>query len=553
MSAFSLTNIATRVILLEGWRAYLLAFAVGAVSALGLAPFHLFPVLLVTVPIFVWLLDGAIPAASARPGLQPFQRIWPAFRTGWLFGFGYLLAGLWWIGAAFLVDAEEFIWLLPLAVTALPAGLALFYGLAAVLARLAWVDGWPRLIALAAAMTFGEWLRGTVLTGLPWNTLGMVFMPSPLLMQSAALFGLYGMTFLTLLIASAPAIFAPGGDTQHSTGIRRKRRVRAVLLCALALFAGHLAYGFITLSNASDATQPDVRLRIVQPAIDQSVKWEPENEKAIGDSYLDLSNLDRGPQSAGVSSFTHLIWPESAFPFVLTQNRNYLAAIGNMLPARTTLITGAMRVEEAVGEDTEPRVYNTLYMIDGSGEITAAYDKTRLVPFGEFLPFQETLESIGLQQLTRLRGGFEKGSRRQVMAAETTPPFLPLICYEIIFSGQVRGAADGDEPQWIVNVTNDGWFGNTPGPYQHAHQAQIRAVEEGLPLVRAANSGISMITDARGRIVGRLGLGQRGVVDGPLPVAVSTVYAQTRNLPLLIVLFVLYGFLILIRSRAGTT
>ncbi len=544
----SVIRIAESIIVLEGWRAAVLAITAGAVSALGLAPYHLAPVLFLTMPVLVWLLDGAVAPAGSRGILRVFQRYWPAFRIGWLFGFGYMIAGMWWVGKALLVDADEFAWLLPIAVVILPLGLGMFYGFGAALARLAWGDGWVRLAALATALTLAEWLRGTLLTGLPWNTFGMIFMPSPIFMQSAGLIGLYGVTCLTIFVASFPAVLITGSESDPVAGSGKSRRPQIAVVAALVLATAHIGYGFAVLSNAGDEIQPDIRLRIVQPALLQSEKWVPENEAEIMQRYFDLSNTDRGPEAASAASFTHIIWPESAFPFILTQRRDVMASIAALLPPTSTLITGAMRLEEAVDAPNGRRVFNSLYVIDGSGEIAAAYDKTRLLPFGEFLPFQDFLESIGLQQLTRLRGGFAQGSRRSTIAFGQTPALLPLICYEIIFPGRARGV--GEQPQWIVNVTNDAWFGNTAGPYQHAHQARIRAVEEGLPVARAANSGISMIVDAYGRITAHLELGERGVVDGELPKPrATTMFAHIGNTAVIISICLLFFLLVVVRQK----
>ncbi len=529
----------------------LLTFAAGAVSAMGLAPYHLSPVLFITIPVLVWLLDGAVEPAGSKGFFGLFRRYWPAFRIGWLFGFGYMLAGMWWVGKAFLVDADEFAWLLPVAVVALPLGLGLFYGFGTALARFAWGDGWIRLAALATALTLAEWLRGTLLTGLPWNTLGMIFMPSPVFMQTAGLIGLYGVTCLTIFVASAPAIIALGAQPDPVLGSGKPARPLAVVAAGVILTAAHVGYGFFVLSNASNESQSGIRLRIVQPGLQQEEKWLAEKEAEIMQRYFDLSNADRGPEAASAAAFTHIIWPESAFPFILTQRRDVMASIAALLSPTSTLITGAMRLEEAADAPTGRRVFNSLYAIDGNGEIAAAYDKTRLLPFGEFLPFQDFLESIGLRQLTRLRGGFAPGSRRSTIAFGQTPAFLPLICYEIIFPARVRGI--GEKPQWIVNVTNDAWFGNTAGPYQHAHQSRIRAVEEGLPVARAANSGISMIVDAYGRVTAQLELGQRGVVDGDLPKPINaTVFARIGNATVIISICFLFLLLVVVRRKNTT-
>ena len=530
--------------MLEGWRASLLAVFAGALSALALAPFHFVPIMLVTFPVLIWLLDGAV-APSGKANV--LRRFWPAFRTGWMFGFGYFLASFWWIGKAFLVDADEFIYLLPIAVIALPAGLALFWGGATALARLVWNNnsvgrGWIRIVALACSLTIFEWLRGTVLTGLPWNNIAYGIMPTPLLMQSSSLIGLYGMTFVTIIIVSA-----------FGVALCENRKL---LILPVVFAVAHLGYGFYALSKATNDTVGGVKLRIVQPAIDQSKKWDPAYEAEMMGRYFSLSNANKGPDAASIGAFTHVIWPESAFPFILTQRRDQLTAIANLLPPSTQLITGAMRMEEAALAGGQNKVFNSLYVINGAGEIIEARDKTQLVPFGEFLPFQETMENLGITQLTGLRGGFARGNRRRVVNTKTAPPFLPLICYEIVYSGAVRGDDNsgnvGERPQWIVNLTNDAWFGLTAGPYQHAHQAQVRAVEEGLPVVRAANNGISMVVDAYGRIRESLALGQRGVVDANLPVAgPPTLFSRYGNMPIL--LFVCLIFLILVGMSLRNT
>lgn len=536
----NLTSIAERVILLEGWRAALLAFAAGAVSSFAQAPYHAWPILFVTMTLFVWLLDGAVAPSRAR-GLG---RFWPSFRTGWLFGFGYFCFGLWWIGNAFLVDAEEFIWLLPFAVTILPAGMALFWGLAAALARLAWRDGWVRLVALAATLTLVEWLRGTVFTGFPWNTLGTAFMPTPVLMQSASIIGTYGVTFFAVFVAVAPAVFAPGQGAQP-------RGIRPVVALAALVLAIHTGFGFWVLSQAETETVAGVKLRIVQPAIDQTKKWDPENEPEIMQRYFDLSNSNTGPDTASAAAFTHVFWPESAFPFILTQRPDQLSKIADLLPQNTSLITGAMRLEPGVPGVSRRKIFNALMVINGDGEIVAARDKTQLVPFGEFLPFQATLENLGFQQLTRQQGGFAIGSSRKPLSLPGVPAFLSLICYEIVYPGTVI-PQDTKRPGWLVNLTNDGWFGMTAGPYQHAHQTQIRAAEEGLPIVRAANTGISMVVDTYGRILDSLPLGAQGVIDADLPAARKpTFYATIGNVP--VVLFVCMVFLILVALRNFNT
>jgi apolipoprotein N-acyltransferase len=502
-------SFADAIVILWGWRRLLVAILAGAASALAFAPFFAFPILWLTFPVLVLLIDGAIPS----PGAGFMRRLAPAFLLGWAFGFGLFLAGLWWIGVAFLVDAPSFGWLMPFAVVILPAGLALFWGFGAALARLLWSDGWPRVIAFAVAIAIAEWLRGHLFTGFPWNAVGYALTPLPLMMQSASLVGVWGLTLLAFFVFAAPVILIDG--------TRVGRGGRIVLASALVLLAAHVGFGVLRLLSGPDPSVPGVAFRIVQPAIPQDERWQAQKADEAMQRYLDLSGGGKG--AAGLAGITHVVWPESAFPFLLTERPDALSAIADLIPPGTTLITGAARAERQPG-DARPLIFNSIYVLDDGGEVVAAYDKVHLVPFGEYLPFRDVLSWLGLRQLIALPGGFAPGARLHTLDVPGAPPAAPLICYEVIFPGDV--IEPGTRPGWLLNVTNDAWYGDTPGPYQHFLQARVRAVEEGLPLVRAANSGISAIVDPHGRIVASLALGQTGVVDGTLPAALSpTVYA----------------------------
>ncbi|MCP4185824.1 MAG: apolipoprotein N-acyltransferase [Hyphomicrobiales bacterium] len=494
------------------------AFLAGGFSALALPPTDMFWILFFTFPVLVWLVDGT----AGDPGNGIIARARPAFVTGWWFAFGYFLAGLWWIGAALLVDVDTYAWVVPLAVLGIPAFLALFWAFAISLARLLWSDDWRRIAILATSLGVAEFVRGTVFTGFPWNLIGYAAVPNALMMQSVSVLGSYGITPLAILVFASPAIFAPASG-------KKPRRVRALLSFCLLLVVLHTGFGYWRLNSNPTRFVDEVRLRIVQPAIRQKEKWLPENEAKIFKSYLDLSNSSK-------ADITHFIWPESAFPFVLTQRRDALAAIAELLPPDAYLITGAMRVEAGLSDENKPRVFNSVYVINHKGEIAGAADKTHLVPFGEYLPFQQYAEGLGLRQLTGIEGGFSEGATRTVLSTKTAGRFLPLICYEIIFPNHIRPLNKNQNLQgsqsetrninWIVNVTNDAWFGKTPGPYQHQRQAVIRGVEEGLPVVRAANSGISSVSDAYGRVVVTLGLGEIGKLDSGLPKPAQSTYYQ---------------------------
>ena len=525
-----ITRLAHWIVLSWGWRRALVAFCAGGVSVLALAPFDAWPVLFFTFPILVWLVDGA---AGGRLGGLPSAAI-----AGWWFGFGYFLAGLYWVGHAFLVDVKTFGWLLPFAVIALPAGMACYTGFGLALARMLWTRGPTRLIALAVALTAAEWLRGHLFSGFPWNVYGYALTGPLVLAQSAALFGIWGLTFVAVAVFASPAIFA-----DERTDSRRPWRPLAFSLVVLAAFA---TYGAWRLSHTPTAFVDNVRLRIMQPNLAQDDKFNYSAKQRVMSHYLDLSDRSTGPQSTGVRDVTHLIWPESAFPFVLTHEPDALAQIAALIPEGTVLITGAVRAPESPPGQKIERAYNSVYVIDHDGSILSVYDKIHLVPFGEYLPFQDFLEKLGLMQLTKLPGGFIAGERRRLMQVPRAPRMLPFLCYEIIFPGET--VPGNERPGWLLNLTNDGWFGISSGPYQHLQQARVRTIEQGLPLVRAANTGISAVIDPLGRIVKSLPLGTEGIMDASLPRRVdATLYARTGDAGVALVIGT--ALIIIVRRR----
>lgn len=502
-----------------GWPRRLLAFAAGAGSAASLPPLNLSVILLLTLPILVLLLDGAAREASPR------RRLVAAGWIGWWFGFGYFLLGLWWIGSAFLVEAAAFGWMIPFAVTGLPAGLALFSAVATVLAALLWVPGPGRIVALAVGFAAAEWLRGHILTGFPWNGFGYALAANEATMQGAALVGAYGLAFLAVLIFAAPAMLVSGG---RFTGLRGA----AACIAALAVLGGLYGYGTLRLADGGAATPaaPATPLRIVQPSIDQTEKWNPELRSQVFETYLALS--EEPPAGGGdLPDNLLVIWPESAIPFFLSDAPLAAEAIGDILPEGGRLLTGAVRHQPRKSDPAVTDYFNSILEVTRDGTVRPLYDKVHLVPFGEYLPFQDFLERVGLRQLTELPGGFSAGHDRVTLHLDRLPPVGPLICYEIIFPGAAVDPTD--RPAWLLNVTNDAWFGRTPGPHQHLLQARMRAVEEGVPVVRAANTGISALVDPYGRVLDRLGLDETGVIDADLPAAIAPPpYARFGDLPL---------------------
>ncbi len=518
-----IARFAARVRGLVGWRRRGAAALAGALSVLAMAPFHVWPALLVTLPVLVWLIDGkrSTAALTSAPRRWLAMLAHPAARAagaGWWFGFGYFFAGLFWIGEAFLVEAEVFAVLLPFAVTLMPAGLALFWAAAAAIAVRFWPAGPGRVLSLALGLSAAEWLRGHVLTGFPWNVLGYALTwPLPL-MQSAALFGIYGLTLIAVILLATPLV-VEADRAPEDRALPLWSRLRLPALTFLLPIATAFLWGTLRLAVADPPAQPEVRVRIVQPSVPQREKWQPDNQGRIFREHIDLSLRSPDGVIDGARGVHMIVWPEAAMPFLPLARPDALDAIRSMLPDGAYLLSGALRLGPMT-LDNRNRVYNSLLAFPSGGRTVIAYDKTHLVPFGEYLPLQPVLEAIGLQQLSRLRGGFEPGPRpRPLLRLEGLPPLGPLVCYEAIFPRAIVQGAE--RPAALVNVTNDGWFGNTTGPRQHLHQARVRAVEEGLPLVRAANNGISALIDGRGRMVGRLGLDVKGTLDAVLPPPLS--------------------------------
>ncbi len=487
-----------------------IAFAAGACGALSLAPLDFYPAMLVPMVFAVWLIDAA---ALEEPALS-----WAALRraaaAGWFWGFGYFIAGLWWLGSAFLVDAAQWAWALPLGVVGLPAFLALFPAFGFALARCLWVSGATRILALTFGLGTAEYLRGHILTGFPWNLFGMALCGNNELSQFASVVGIDGLTFLAIAIFSAPAVWFDRGR-----GVWADLK-GPVLLAGCAGLALNL-FGSFRLPDGPTASVPDVRLGLVQPNLTDDDYFRPENATEIIDNYLSLSQKTFiAPADApAFQPATHVIWPESAFPLILSRSPEALQQVDSGLPDDMPLITGAARQGEKLPGTQYPQYFNALQVVQ-NGQIIDSYDKVHLVPFGEYLPADVLLRSVGLQQFVHMIGGFSAGNERHLLHAPGLPPIAPLICYEAIFSGAVMPQGAGDErPGLFLNVSNDSWFGLTSGPYQHLAQARLRSVEEGIPLVRVANTGVSAVVDAYGRILDSSKLGEAAALNVALPVA----------------------------------
>ena len=506
---------------LAGPLGVLLAVAGGVAAGLAHPPFGLLPGLF-----------GFALAALALDRVGEVRPLRSAFLRGWAAGFGYFLVGTWWVGEAFLVDIEVHGWQAPFAVILLPAGLGLFWGLAGAAYRAVAPPGAARrVLVFAAVWSLAEWLRGHVLTGFPWNLPGEAWRAGSAPSQAAALFGAYGLTFVTLAVAASPVVLA--------TGERRGARVAPLALAALALAA---LWGGGLWRLSKPVAETPLLVRVVQPNIPQSAKLDAAAFTAIVDQHVSLTRAPAARRPYVV------MWPESAIPAPAddlfapgTWTRD---AIGGSLGVGQTLLAGLFRVEDGL-------YYNSLIAIrrDADGvRPTAVYDKHRLVPFGEYMPLEQLATRLGLKQLAGVGESFSAGPEPAPIAPAGLPMLQPLICYESLFPGFT--GTRGPRPAWIVNVSNDAWFGRTSGPWQHLNLASYRAIEEGLPLVRATPTGVSAVIDPLGRTRARLGLGERGVIDAAVPAALSpTPYSRWRELPFWI--FCAAGLACVIRRRRG--
>lgn len=532
------------ILLASGRTRYALAFLAGGIAALAMQPIDFLPAFLISFPLLVWLLDGLVGDRRAS-----VRGLMGALLTGWWFGFGYFLAGLWWLGAAFIVGGDAFLWLMPLGVVGLPAVLALFPALGLALAHLFWSPGALRVFALAFGLGVSEWLRGWVFTGFPWNSFGQAFANHLVLVQLASVIGSEGLGLLAFVIFAAPAVILTGrsGFARWSLPV-----LAAVTLCGMAAFGWVRlqTVGGVRIDYSVLAMVPNVKLRIMQPNIAQDIKNQQQDGAAVLEQFFALSDVAKGAHASGVADVTHLIWPESPFPFVLERTPRALEAITRFLPPGTQLITGSVRAEPLAEPSggSRYRYFNSMQALDKTG-VTGTYDKVHLVPFGEYLPFDRVLRAMGLEQFVNVIGGFSASPVRKPLAIAGLPAVIPIICFESIFPHELATDMRGESV--FISVTNDAWFGNTFGPYQHLAQARMRAVEFGQPLVRAANSGVSAVFDPYGRELASLPLGVADVLDSPLPTGLPKTLYRWANWFSFASVMIMYFLLALLGKRGG--
>lgn len=507
-----------------GWQASVAAFLAGAAAVLGQAPFFAWPVFGAAILVLLLLLDG--PQPGLRRGVA--GRV-PALRAaawrGFAFGFGYFLAGMSWVGNAFLVDAERFAALMPVAVTALPAGLALFWAAGGAIYRLIEPGGPGRVLVFAGVFGLVEVARGHWFTGLPWNLPAYIWRPDGWVAQSGSLIGAYGVSALTLLVLAAPLALLPArsGSAEPAAAGRGRGLLVAGLAAGLAVAA--LGFGAVRLAGAgavgSGAGPGAPLIAAGQAGFSQREVWDPANRQRIVDSYMELL-ADPAIRDADV-----VVWPEGALPALLLEEPQITDRIDALLGDRH-LVMGILRRDTLPEPDGAVRTvyYNSVGAIGrrtGALSLDALYDKHHLVPFGEYLPLQPLFGALGLESLVSIGSGFEPGPAPGLLQVPGLPPADARVCYEIIFPSynDFSNATAG----WMLNVSVDAWYGDGLGPEQHYSQARWRAIETGLPVIRAASGGWSGIIDPYGRAVSQHRQGA-GYALGRLPTREFTVFTR---------------------------
>jgi apolipoprotein N-acyltransferase len=468
--------------------------ALGLISGLAMPPVDAWFVLGLTFPLLVWLLER-------RQNLTVRQ----TYGYGWLFGFGYFTAVLHWIGFAFLVDAADYLWMMPFAVGALAGGMALFWsaaiGTAFVLAR----KHWPLFLVLPLCFALAEWLRGHIFTGFPWAVPGLAVDGMGPVAQLASVIGMNGLTLMVVLWAMVPIGLA--------SQIRAEKNIAAVFLLALPL---SWAWGQWRIATVPHDFIANVVVRLVQPNISQDDKWRGNNAREIFQQLLDLSSR---PAAGGAP--TIIVWPESAVPFLIDESEVGRRELLPILTGQKILLTGAVRrssTETIAGKS--PDYFTSILAFDSHGQVMGRYDKKHLVPGGEYLPLAWLLEPLGFRKVVNVPESFSEGTTSAVLTLAGAGNVAMQICYEAIFPESLQNV--GARPDWVLNVTNDGWFGNSAGPYQHLAQLRLRAIEQGFGIVRVANTGVSAIIDSTGSYVMVSTLGAVVVADSAIPKALQS-------------------------------
>lgn len=438
-----------------------------------------------------------------------------AWWLGWWFGWGFSSTSIYWFAYALLTDPDKYAWVIPFAVLGIGAILACYSGLVVVFTYVSKTKGWYRILCFAALWSLGETARGSWFTGFPWNPLGLVLSSYDEVMQLASVIGVYGLGFIVAFTATIPSLI------ERPKELKSWLRYGIPVLVIILLVFG---YGAFRLTHATQA-YTNTLVRIVQPNILQHHKWEPSLRLKALERHIFLSQSKPLPDDAVV------IWPETALTYDLKEDPWVQEIVQPAIPDNGFLLTGMVRIHD-------PSIWNSVVVLNSSAEIVTWYDKFHLVPFGEYIPLRSVLPST-ITKLTYGAMDFSAGEGNRTLEANNLPSFSPLICYEAIFPS--RAVDRNHRPHWILNITNDAWFGFSAGPYQHFEMVRYRAIEEGMPLIRAANTGISALIDSYGRVVAKVPLGTAGIIDAMLPTRLEepTMYSDVADWWVIIVVGVL--------------
>ncbi len=466
----------------------------------------------------MWLLDSA-PTRKRM------------FWDGWWWGWGFYMTGLYWFCIALLTDPEKFGWLIPPCLFGLNAIIAIYPAIACLIMSYLRIRGLTKILVFTIVWTVVEYARGHLFTGFPWNLPGYAFGFSDASLQLASIAGAYGLTWFSVLLGTSPV----------ALGVKKKGAIYAGVLWAIFLLGTIWGGGRLHQANALAEEQryvPKVLLRLVQANIAQPNKWEPQLQM---EGLRQHAELTRSP---GLEKVTHVIWSETAVPFAINKGEPITKRLGDLLPENAVLITGSLRTQ---GEGENWDIWNSLNAINHNGDIVASYDKVHLVPFGEFLPLRNVLPKSWLTPVGEK--DFAIGTEGALMNVPGLPPILPLICYEVIFP-ELPLPADGTRPQMLLSVTNDAWFGMSTGPHQHFEMARMRAVEQGVPMVRVGNTGISAVINSFGQVTDSMPLGQKGFIDAKLPVALADDTTCNKFNKIFLPFLIFFGVLLLLKQQA---
>ena len=498
-----------------GWRGRFVGLVLGALAVLGQAPFHFWPLTLFCFAILLARLKWA-------SGVE--RRTRAGFSAGFWFAFGYFMAGTYWIGSAFIARGPEFIPIMPPMILGLGMLLAFFWGAAGAGFTKLRPKGFVSLLAFISFFFLAEFARGHVFGGFPWNLPGYIFEGGKTMSQAASIMGVYGLTWFVFAMSALLYLI-----------MFSEKRLEPLLVLVIAI-GSIFSFGTMRLKSANIDYIDDVALRLVQVRFTQKDKFNPEKSIEIVNEFLTQS------VTPGIENVTHLIWPEGAVNGLAIENEELLYVMGQELTARTK--TPPVWLLNSLRHETRPHpdgtsviddYYNTSAAItftpDGVPAAAAFNDKKRLVPFGEFIPGGKWMEMKNVPVISTSLLSISAAKKKYNADFPGLPKLSPQICYEIIFSGFTPRKKGETHPKWILNQSNDAWYGNSFGPLQHSNMATYRAIEEGLPVIRAASNGITGVIDPYGRYEVELGPKDTGVIDVrlPVPLGFATLFSYRVN------------------------